>query len=103
MRTSTFTAAAAPYPLELLVDEHAKDLVLRVARHVGDLVDVERAAMRLFQRADLAPASRHRLRAEKFDFHPVRRDRGRVDCDERPAGAVRVPVDGSRNQFLAGT
>ena len=42
--------------LEVLVDEHAQDAVLGLARHVGDLVDVERAAMRLLERADAAAA-----------------------------------------------
>ena len=39
---------------ELLLDQHAQHLALRLERHVGDLVDVERAAVRLFERADLA-------------------------------------------------
>ena len=40
--------------LEGLIDQHAQDLVLGLARHVGDLVDEQRAAMGLFQRAGLA-------------------------------------------------
>ena len=40
--------------LELLLDQHAQHLALRLERHVGDLVDIERAAVRLLQRADLA-------------------------------------------------
>ena len=42
--------------LEGLLDQHAQDLVLGLARHVGDLVDEQRAAMRLLERADLAPS-----------------------------------------------
>ena len=41
-------------PLEGLVDQHPQDLVLGLARHVGDFVDEQRAAVRLFERADLA-------------------------------------------------
>ena len=44
--------------LERLVDQHAQDLVLGFARQVGDLVDEQRAAMRLFQRAGLALSDR---------------------------------------------
>ena len=53
-RTSTFTWSVPPTRWKRLVDEHAQDLVLRLARHVGDLVEVERAAVRLLERADLA-------------------------------------------------
>ena len=60
MRTSTWTRVGAADALEVLVDEHAQDAVLGLARHVGDLVDVERAAMRLLERADPAAASRRR-------------------------------------------
>src|SRR5690606_30113928 len=50
-------ALGAPYPLELLVDEDAQDLALRLARQIGYLVEVEDAAMRFLQRADLALAA----------------------------------------------
>ena len=90
--------------LEGLVDQHAQDLVLRLARHVGDLVDEQRAAMRLLERADLASSGAVRLfDAEQLDLHALRRDRRRVDDDERPAGATRQRVDGARDQLLAGT
>jgi hypothetical protein len=45
---------AAADALELLFDENAQDLALRLDRHVRDLVDIERAAMRLFERPDLS-------------------------------------------------
>ena len=76
----------AAYALELLVDEHAQDLALGFARHVAHLVEVEDATMRLLQRADLAVAA-VRFRAEKLDLHPLGRDGGSVERDERPAGA----------------
>ena len=53
-RTSTCTLVAPPTRWKRLIDEHAQDLVLRLARHVGDLVEIERAAVRLLERADLA-------------------------------------------------
>ena len=40
--------------MEGLIDQHAQDLALGLARHVGDLVDEQRAAMGLLERADLA-------------------------------------------------
>jgi len=40
--------------LERLIDQHAQDLVLGLARHVADFIDEQRAAMRLFQCAGLA-------------------------------------------------
>ena len=64
---------AAADALEGLIDQHAQNLVLRLARHVGDFVDEQRAAMGLFERADLAAlrAVAH-LDAEQFDFHVSR-------------------------------
>ena len=74
MRTSTLTRLVAPDPLELLVDQHAQDLVLRFARHVGDFIEVKDTAMRLFQRADFALAA-VRFGAEQLDLHALGRDR----------------------------
>ena len=89
--------------LEGLVDQHAQNLVLGLARHVGDFVDEQRAAMGLFQRAGLARLlAIGLLDAEQFDFHPLRRDRRGVDDDERSLGAGRGIVQRARGQFLAG-
>ena len=41
------------------------------------------------------------LDTEQFDFHPLRRDRGGVDDDERSLGAARGVVQRARRQFLA--
>ncbi len=40
--------------------------------------------MRFLKRADLSSARVGRLDAEKFDLHRLRRNRRRVDGDERP-------------------
>jgi len=91
-----------PRTLERLIDQHAKNLVLGVPRHVGDFVDEQRAAMGFFQRAGLA-----RLLAiglfdpEQFDLHPFRRDRRRVDDHEGAVGTARGVVQRARHQFLA--
>ena len=103
MRTSTATLVDAADALEGLIDQHAQDLVLRLARHVGDLVDEQRAAMRLLQRADLALLGAVRLLdAEQLDLHALRRDRGGVDDHERPVARGRQRVQMARGQLLAG-
>ena len=58
-------------PVIALVGEHAQDLRLRRQRHVGDFVEEQRAAMRMFEqaRADDAVGSRCRT-------VPLRRARG---------------------------
>ena len=56
--------------------------------------------MRLLQRADLAFAA-IRFGAEQLDLHALRRDRGRIDGDERTALARRQRVDGACGKFLA--
>src|SRR6185312_5227528 len=92
----------APYPLELLLDQHAQNLVLRLARHVGHFVDVENAAMCFLQRADLALGAVG-FGPEQLDLHALRRDVGGAQRHERPALAGGQRVDGARRQFLAGT
>ena len=89
--------------LEGLVDQHAQNLVLRLARHVGNFVDKERAVVRLLERSDLAllrPV--RRFHPEQFRFHPLGRDGRGVDDDEWSIRALRVLVDRARRQFLAG-
>jgi hypothetical protein len=89
--------------LEGLVDEDAQDLVLRLPRHVGDLIDEQRAEMGLLEGPDLALLAAVRLLdAEQFDLHPFRRDGSRVDDDERRGRAVGQHMDGARGQLLAG-
>ena len=74
---------------EFLLDEHAQDLALRLHRHVGDFVDIERSGMRLFERADLARAAGAILGAEEFFFDAIGNHRGGVEDDERTVGAQR--------------
>ena len=85
-----------------LVDQHAQDFRLRLRRHVGDFVEIERAAMRLLERADPARPVGAGLDPEQFALHAVGRDRRRVDDDERAVGARGMGVDQARRQLLAG-
>ncbi|MNI35949.1 hypothetical protein D3C73_899860 [compost metagenome] len=87
--------------LELLIDEHTQDLVLCLARHLADLVEIEDAAMRLFKRANLARLARRPLGAEKCHLHPVGRDRCSVQRHERTCRARRLAMDHPGNEFLA--
>ncbi len=84
-------AHGAADALEVLVDQDAQDLALRLPRHVRDLVEVERAAMRFLERADLPALSVAALDAEELALHVLGRDRGRVDGDE---GARRARLTG---------
>ena len=85
---------------EGLVDQHAQDLALRLQRHVGDFVQIERAVMRQFEQAGLArPVAA--LHAEQFGLDPVGRHGGAVDGDKGVAGAARTGMDQPRRHFLA--
>lgn len=90
----------AAYPFKLLVNEHAQDLVLRFARHVGNLVQVENTAMSFLQRPHLALAAIG-FGAEQFYFHTFRRDGRGVQVDEWPLGTGRQGMDRPRREFLA--
>ena len=86
---------------KILVDQHAQDFRLGVARHVGDLVDVERAAVGFLQRAGFARTPVAGLDAKKFGLHGLGGDRRSVDHHERAARARGRRVDGAGRQFLA--
>ena len=67
------TVVGAADALKGLVDENAEHLALRFARHVGDFVDEQRAAMRFLERADLAGLRAvGLLHAEQLHFHALR-------------------------------
>ena len=102
MRTSTATFWPAADALEVLLDQHAQDLALRLQRHVGDLVDVERAAVRFLESADLARPAGAILGAEQLLLDAVGRHGRGVEHDERPVGAMRLAMDDARGELLAG-
>ena len=95
---------AAANALKRLVDEHTQDLVLRLPRKVGDIVNKQRAAMGVFERAGFASFRPIGLvDAEQFDFHPLRRNCGGIYDNKRSVRPSRKLVKGARGEFLAGT
>ena len=84
--------------------EHAQEFDLRVGRQVADLVEEERALVRLLEAAD-APLVGARERAafvaEQFTLQEVFRNGGAIDRDERRFGARAVLIDGAGDQLLA--
>ncbi len=89
--------------LELLVDQDAQDLVLGLARHFTDFIEIERTAMRLFESAGATRLARLTFGAEKRHFHALGRDRCRIiQGHEGSVGPRRLLVDHPRHEFLAG-
>src|SRR6185312_9146557 len=81
------------------------DLPLRLGGHIGDLVEEQRAAMRLLEQPDAARTvgtERTRLRAEQLDLESLGREPRAVYDDERPFDPARAFVDETRHNFLAG-
>ncbi|MNZ82851.1 hypothetical protein D3C78_1015590 [compost metagenome] len=94
---------AAADTLELLVDQHAQDLVLRFARHFADFVEIKHSAMGLFERTHLAWLPGQAFRAKQRNFHAVGRDRRGIERHERSCSARGFLVHHARHQLLAGT
>ncbi len=97
-----FLAAEA---LQAFFLKHAHEFHLRAGRHVANLVEENRAAVRLLEAAD-APqfraGERAALVAEQFAFEQRFGNRRAVDGDERRLRAVAVLVNRARDEFLAG-
>src|SRR5437762_10389603 len=95
--------ARSAHPLEGLLLKGTDDLALRFQRHVGDLVEKQRAAMRPLERADLSRlAIVAGLAAEQLDLEPVRPHRRAIYRDERSLRAPRTRVEQASDDFLAG-
>ena len=89
----------------LLLLQHAQQLDLQRQRHVADLVEENGAAAgRLEQPLVVGGRASERTLdvAEQLRLEQLLGDRAAVDRDERLAGARAGPVDGARQQFLAG-
>ena len=101
--TSTLTSAVPPGRGESLFEEHPDDLALGAQRHVGDLVQQQRTAVRPLERARVPLPPVAALGAEQFGLHAIGRDRRAVERHERSSGAARPGVDHPRGEFLAGS
>src|SRR5262249_38559380 len=81
-------AAADAFDLPAL--EHTQQLRLEVGLELADLVEEERPAVGLFERAGACPGGageRALLVPEELALEEVRRDRAAIDDDERPVFA----------------
>src|SRR5262249_36767310 len=90
--------------LDLTRLQNAEQLALELQRHVADLVEEKRAALCLFEFAEVASGGageRAALVAKELRFEEVGGDGGPVDGDEA-AAATRGFVEGARRAFLAG-
>ena len=68
-------ARCATNALEILIDQHAQDLALRLLWHVGDFIEIKRTAMGFFKRTHFAGTAIRRLSAKQCFFHRLRRHR----------------------------
>ena len=85
--------------------EDAEQPRLRVERHVTDLVEEQRAPLRLLEpprRARRSSGEGTALVPEQFGLDQLARDRRHVDRNERCPPARPHVVDRARDQFLAG-
>ena len=89
---------------DLAALQRAQHLRLRDEVHVADLVEEQRAAVRLLEEAALlrlGAGERAPLVAEELALDELARDGGAVHLHERAVHARREPVDGARDELLA--
>src|SRR5205085_2529568 len=89
---------------KLAVLQHAQQTHLRRQTHLADLIEKERAAVRLFKSAAPTLAcvrERALLVPEEFGFKQRLRDRAAVEFDVRALAALRVVVNQIREQLFA--
>ena len=88
----------------LAVGEHPQQAHLKVRGHVADFVQEKRAALGLFKAAatrTLCSGKGTALVAEEFGLQQVLRDGCGVDRDKRTLRTRPVPVQRTRDEFLA--
>src|SRR5690606_32007649 len=81
------------------------ELDLDVRLHLGDLIEEERATIRLLERAGLlvdGTGERALLVAEQLVLQDLAGEGTAVQCDERPLPTRRLVVDRARDELLAG-
>ncbi len=92
----------AAHAAETLFHQHPQDAALALPRHVGDLVDVEGAAVGAFEDADLARTPALPFLAEQFDVHALGRHAGSGNGHKFAARTRTGAVDQARRGLLAG-
>src|SRR5512134_97095 len=95
----------AAHAVEVPVRQHPQQPRLQLGRHVADLVEKERAPLRLLEAPAplrLRPRERAALVAEKLRLEQLARDGRGIDCNERPGRARTVTVQRARHELLAG-
>src|SRR5439155_9445017 len=96
----------AAHPPYLRALERAEQSWLQIERQLAELVDEQRAAVRLLEdalaRADGA-GERATLVSEELGLDDARRDGRAVEHDERRGAAPALFVNGARDDLLAGS
>jgi len=95
--------AVSAYARELEVLEHMEELGLEGERQLGDLVEIDRALVRVLELAWLAPERAGEgafLVAEELGFEQLGRNCGAVDFDERTVTARRCGMNGPGDKIL---
>ena len=91
--------------LDLALFQHAQQLGLHGGGHVANLVQKQRAAMRLLELACVALRRAGEgafLVAEELALDQLRRNRRAVQRDKRPRRAIALFMQRARHQLLAG-
>src|SRR6185369_5726591 len=91
-------------PREPEVLQHVEELGLQGERQLADLIEVDRALVRIFELSGLAAMGAGEgalLVTEELGFEELLRDRRAVDLDERPLTASRRRMDRSGDEVLA--
>ena len=105
MRTSTWSGCVPPTRSNSALLQDAQELDLEGERHLADLVEEERAAVRAARSLPLVARVRAgegaALVAEELALEQGLGDRAAVDRHERPVGSRAVRVDRARDELLA--
>ena len=92
-------------PIDLAFLDRPQQFGLKADVHLADLVEQQRAAVRLLELPDATrrgPGERTLLVTEQFRFEQILRNGGAIDRDEGAPGAAAVRVQVAGHHFLAG-
>ena len=96
---------SASHPAEASFVEHPQKLGLKLKRHLRDLVEEERPAIRELETTDPLldrPRERASLMSEDLTLHQLPRNCSRVDRDEGTLASGAKLVNRPRHELLAG-